>query len=209
MMPKGTLSSKEEGDCYFISYCRRKTGVQIPSIAPFGPRYYIPEQGGFSILTGNEKGCLLHWHFPEDDMPVVDLKKPNEMIQMMEDPANQHNEGGFGDEPLTASDSLMMAKAIHFVFGAILLINSRTELVERGRLVKKINRERRTELWTPYVVGKDYKVRYVSMSQESGGHHASPRLHWVRGFYRNQQCGPKNSQHKLIWIEPFTRGQSL
>jgi hypothetical protein len=33
------------------------------------------------------------------------------------------------------------------------------------------------------------------------------RLHWVRGFWRNQACGPGFSQHKHKWIRPFLRGE--
>ncbi len=32
-------------------------------------------------------------------------------------------------------------------------------------------------------------------------------LHWVRGFWRNQACGPGLSERKHIWIRPFLRGE--
>jgi hypothetical protein len=46
----------------------------------------------------------------------------------------------------------------------------------------------------------------VCVSYARAGMPASPRGHWVRGFWRDQACGPEYSQHKDIWIEPFWRG---
>lgn len=42
--------------------------------------------------------------------------------------------------------------------------------------------------------------------QQGGGTHASPVRHLVRGFFRQQHYGPKNSLTKTIWIMPFWRG---
>lgn len=38
------------------------------------------------------------------------------------------------------------------------------------------------------------------------GTHASPRLHWRRGHFRNQAYGVKHSERKVIWIEPTLIG---
>lgn len=42
---------------------------------------------------------------------------------------------------------------------------------------------------------------------EPGGEKRRMSLHWVRGFWRNQACGPQFSEHKHIWIRPFLRGE--
>lgn len=38
------------------------------------------------------------------------------------------------------------------------------------------------------------------------GHKASPRRHWVRGFFREQPYGEGRKKRRTIWIHPFWRG---
>lgn len=205
MLPKGVIVHGDAGvgECSFISYCRRRKGDPIPSLAPHGPRLWVPEQSGFTLIA-KAGGYLLHWHFPQNDIPVIDLKSPNELIQKLDGYA-QHGDGPT-DVDLTPNDSKVMAQAIHYVFGLILLINSRPELVERGQRLKQLSKGSPRELWSPYVVGKNYKIRYVHSDGSLGGHHASPRMHWVRGFYKQQPFGPQHSYRKEMWIEPYVRG---
>ena len=45
-------------------------------------------------------------------------------------------------------------------------------------------------------------VGYVRKRIPLGGHHASPAVHWRKGFHRNQPFGPGRKMKRLIWIEP-------
>lgn len=213
MLPKGFLKVSEiEGDCTFLSYARVRKDVPMKSLATQGPHTWIPDHDGFMVLAETQRGCLMHWNMPHKDMPIVDLKKPSEIVGWMAEDKYQHRSGGraapFSYE-LTTDDQTFMARAVHYVFGLILLINSRPQLVTRGQLLSKPSTEHivRREVWSPYVVGANYKIRHeVKAVQSSDSHHASPRFHWVRGFYREQACGAGMKDHKTLWIEPFTRG---
>ena len=49
------------------------------------------------------------------------------------------------------------------------------------------------------VIGRNYATK---RSDGNGGTHASPRMHWRRGHFRQQAFGPKMSERKIIWLEP-------
>lgn len=53
--------------------------------------------------------------------------------------------------------------------------------------------------WNPNIIGNGYQI--------SGGHghgtHASPRMHWRRGHFRNQACGVGRKDHRQVWLEPM------
>ena len=75
------------------------------------------------------------------------------------------------------------------------------------RMLKRISKGpgRTVEYWQPHIIGKHYKLRYEHRTGQ-GGTHASPRGHWVSGFWREQPHGPQRSLRKTLWIEPFWRG---
>lgn len=94
-----------------------------------------------------------------------------------------------------------------FVIKLMLAITARPTLVQAGGQARaeKIKHGAlwADALWHPNLVGWDYRAKR-STTEHGGetGTHASPRLHWRRGFWRNQPYGPKNSLRHLIWIEP-------
>jgi len=96
---------------------------------------------------------------------------------------------------------------MHYIFGALLIMVDRPELVSPGQLQKRVQRRQGTtsqEFWSPPILGEDYRGR--SPDTDLGGTHNSPRFHWVRGFWRNQAYGPESSLRKRQWIKPFSRG---
>jgi hypothetical protein len=94
----------------------------------------------------------------------------------------------------------------HLVFNTLQLMLARPDLVSMGSLVKQVHNKKNSfkTFWTPNMIGKDYRLMRRE-SEPLGGSHASPRGHWVRGFWRDQACGPNYSQHRETWIEPFSR----
>jgi hypothetical protein len=80
------------------------------------------------------------------------------------------------------------------------------ESLARPQKIKKGNRIQE-ELWSPNLLGWSYRAhREKPKSEVPHGTHASPRMHWRRGHFRNQPYGPKPwtemTPKKLIWIEP-------
>lgn len=54
----------------------------------------------------------------------------------------------------------------------------------------------------PIWIGKEYQAKMALGNQRSSGTHASPRIHWRRGHWKNQPYGREGRLRKLIWIEP-------
>jgi hypothetical protein len=87
------------------------------------------------------------------------------------------------------------------VLKLLLFMLARPNDVQHGSIARVV-KQRRTgspiEFWHPNVMGRNY----VTAREMSAGTHASPRLHWRRGHFRNQRHGPGFSLVKTIWIEP-------
>lgn len=111
-------------------------------------------------------------------------------------------ENTLDDLPIEEADQ----QVTRYAWSIVASISARPDLIvpaTRRHVSRKVGGVRRQDVvYTPVYVGRDYRVA----SEPGEGHHASPRLHWVRGFYRMQACGPRHSERKLTWIEPFMRG---
>jgi hypothetical protein len=144
-------------------------------------------------------GLLLNYSHPWEQ--PLDITQLDATIQ---DTPNKPLQTQFQHDT-TEYDKHFMARAAHLVFNTLQLMLAKPSLVSMGSLVKKVHKKRSSKtFWTPNIIGKDYRLRRES--QPLGGTHVSPRGHWVRGFWRDQACGPNFSQHKETWIEPFWRG---
>ena len=156
-----------------------------------------------SILTANRRRTLrlnnLFYRAPGEPQPAV--QKSN-----------------FLDADLTEVDSEFLEKMGVILFGTILAMNARPQLVEKGKLIKRVGKagsEQAREFWSPNVIGARYKFKRevprivhgkFEQATREGGTHASPRLHWRRGHYRNQPVGPGRKERKTIWLEPCLIG---
>jgi len=58
------------------------------------------------------------------------------------------------------------------------------------------------EWWRPRWVGQEYK-RSVIIGGPPAGTHASPKMHWRRGHWRNQPVGEGRSDRRRTWIQPI------
>lgn len=64
---------------------------------------------------------------------------------------------------------------------------------------------RLTPSWLPVI--RDHLVVEGRRQGESGIQRRTPDHRYiVRGFYRNQQYGPRNSLRRRQWIPPFVKG---
>ncbi len=76
---------------------------------------------------------------------------------------------------------------------------ARPEYVERGMRQGR-HKKSGAEIWTPNIVGRKYAVKRDPNAET--GSHASPRMHWRRGHFRQQAFGVGRTEHKIIWLEP-------
>jgi hypothetical protein len=213
MLPKGALVHPEDGEVAMLMWSRVRQGDH-PSPWPGVPMSILPNDAFIllgacpekliwydSILTANQRPTMrlnnLFYRAPGEAVPAV--KKSN-----------------FMDSDLSELDSTFVEKMGVILFGTVLAMNARPQLVERGKLVKRVGKaEQAREFWTPNVIGARYKFkrevprivdgRFEHTTRESGTH-ASPRLHWRRGHYRNQPVGPGRKERKTIWLEPCLIG---
>jgi hypothetical protein len=200
MLPKGSLIYENEAsDVVCVSYARAAMHEEITSINPAVLKT-ITGRGDFSVFAGMLNGLLLNWSHPwEQQLDIAQLDATIEDLPNVPPQTQfQHN--------LDVDAKPFLARVAHLVFNTLQLMLARPELISMGSLVKQVHNKRHSikAFWTPNTIGKDYRVRRES--QPLGGTHASPRGHWVRGYWRDQVYGPNNSQHKEIWIEPFWRG---
>jgi hypothetical protein len=200
MLPKGSLTYEGEAtDVVCASYARAAIREEIPSINPAAVET-ITGRGDFSVFAGMLNGLLLNWSHPWEQ--PLDIAQLDVAIQ---DTLDKPPQTPFQID-ITTDGKHFMAHVAHLVFNTLQLMLARPELVSMGSLVKQVHHKKSSikTFWTPNMIGKDYRLRRES--QPLGGSHASPRGHWVRGFWRDQACGPNYSQHKETWIEPFWRG---
>ena len=209
MIPKGTFTHPTNGDVAFIVYSRFKAGTRRDS--PLIPGFeYGSVNGGMTFLaltmgpsgTGSG-GYFLHWTLPLDVFgPTIKIPDLDTYVDLFKE--HRHYSGvAFASPYMSLEDNQLMAQVGHYVFGAMLLMQARPEMLTRERLMKKVVKKGvAREFWSPNVLGKSYKVK----GEPLGGTHASPRLHWVRGHYKDQVFGTKRNQKKLLWIEPYVRG---
>lgn len=87
----------------------------------------------------------------------------------------------------------------------ILVMECRPELVDTESQVIRVNlgfaKNKAKDFYEPLWIGKNYRLQREDTS-DKGGNHASPRVHWRRGYLRNQPYGEGRQQRKLVWIEP-------
>lgn len=206
MLPTNAIIHKDLGPVAFVSYVRAfaNNSVMLPGPVPGFKHELHSVHGTFSIFIRTVEGTMLHWTFSEG-VHMVDLKNEEELEELQT--KYMHSSSSPFDQSFTPADTVAMTRAIKFAFNVILLMTHKPELVEPAALIKRVGkgREEPVEYWSPHVIGRSYKLRYEH-HESSGGTHASPRGHWVSGFWREQPHGPNHSLRKTLWIEPFWRG---
>jgi hypothetical protein len=88
----------------------------------------------------------------------------------------------------------------NIIFNTLFAMAARPEYVESGKRIGNMKKSK-SELWTPNIIGRKYATKYDPNAET--GTHASPRMHWRRGHFRQQACGIGRLEHKIIWIEPM------
>jgi hypothetical protein len=170
-----------------------KTGIFM---LPKGP---VASPGGNSI-------SIVCWHFEPDEKTLYWTALDSEDIfcrKFTVDPEAMQSR--FADVidygPKTVGEFNDYLQAIFLRL--ILIMECRPELVEtesQAIVRKGFAKNSDRDLYEPLWIGRNYTVRRDATDR--GGSHASPRMHWRKGFLRNQPYGEGRQQRKLVWIEP-------
>jgi hypothetical protein len=184
MLPSGALTHAIEGEVQFLIYCRRQVTAKDGNV-----------HSVFDIVTNTDRSTAVYEI--TDSEPIVPL---GNLGRYLGEVTARY------DHPLTAEDRELQKQALHLIFGSLLVMAARPKLVTQTQLIRRVHTKRETpkEFWTPRILGEHYRIRREHVSR--GGHHGSPRFHWVRGHYRDQPHGPARQQRRLIWIDPHTKG---
>jgi hypothetical protein len=215
MLPKGTLRHSEEGDCPYIAYARlKKDETYLSPLSPIPGKRHGITNGGFVLLTSTiQPPHTYHYHWPYVyeggvSMPVIRL---NELDACMDRSAEVDDTSRcYFPEGLLTPDHDVIRAAAHYVFGCILLMLHRPDLIEPGTLLKRIAKPNKPprEFWTPHFLGRKYRVRRENASESERGPTGEVlrrRGGWVMGYWREQHYGPQWSLSKHVWIEPLFR----
>lgn len=213
MLPKDTIihPGVNEGCATFVSYYRTRTKDVIPFLLRSGQVEPVEMSNEVMTILARTGGSdnLIHWTVPTHDK--FNLGQLDALVQRF-DKTPEHKSmfrllfPNLVENGMTHEDNMFMARVCHFILGTVILMTARPDLVTAGSLQRRIQKANTApkEFWKPYIIGEHYKIRKVYESK--GGTHASPRGHWVSGFYRDQPYGPNNSLRKEKWVQPFFRG---
>ena len=107
-------------------------------------------------------------------------------------------------------ESAFVKQLEHIVLQTILLLQTKPELIEMGSAVgfgvsdgATNNFSKRNSfngLLNPNWIGRKYKPPQAKTTPT--GTHASPAMHWRKGFWRNQPVGQGRSLSAWRWIQP-------
>lgn len=206
MVPKGLLLHEDakEGEAVFVSFVRVKDKDEIASLSSTNPKVFNIMEDAFSCFVTTSQGTLMHWTYArEQGFTKVNLAELDKLVQDFAQHSHTTYSRYSGD--LTMADNRFMARVSHFIFGTVLMMLTKPEYITSASLRKRVpGKVGKTpkEFWNPNIIGLQYRIK----RDWQGGTHASPRMHWVRGSYKEQRYGEKHSLHKRIWIEPYVRG---
>jgi hypothetical protein len=219
ILPRGGYSHPKDGDVSMIMWSRIKKG-EAYSFPMLGlPRLESDHDGFATVALCAESGIWYDSCLNGKYRPTLRLRNLFYRTDGEELPKMQHIVDGV-DEDLSEEDSGFLEGIGVILFGTLLAMNARPELVERGSMCRVAGKaEKRKEFWSPNIIGKKYKFRrevprvakdgaFVFDGRERGTH-ASPRMHWRRGHFRNQAYGEQRRLRKIIWLEPCLIGAEV
>jgi hypothetical protein len=200
MIPKGALVHPDEGDVTFIGYCRLHEGEIHESQLIPGNQYGSMNGGMVFVAHTAEGKHFYHWNMPLDHFgPSVTIPD----IDKTPTKDSSADNMGFFPTEMTPADNHMMLVVVHYCLTVLMLMQSRPELTTHAHRLKTVKKgDKVREFWSPNIIGEHYRIKQT----RGDGQHASPRWHWVRGFWRQQPHGPGRDLRKDVWIEPYTRG---
>ncbi len=211
MLPRGSVKDSRGFEYDFISYCRRHVGERLSKdneeviSRDFNERENPIDSFTSFTMASNGDGCILEAAWTPDMSPfITDLEidpiipaSPVELI-------------------LTEEDGNIIKLLTTLLFRICLILEARPTLLTSGKKVGSFSKRKGVEVWTPNVIGLNYKIKTEGLAvvgSTEKGSHASPRMHWRRGHTRHQPFGPRiegqKQERKIIWLEPCLVGASV
>lgn len=199
--PKNLIRHREHGPVDFVGYARVRSGETVATPERTA-RFADDSFRVFTALAGEPRFPTWQRTLTGDAAPTIGdcVFSPETSLlteEVYESEFAQH---------VTLDDSEFLNTLVELTFAVLLAIVARPSLMRRG---ERRGRHKKSGLpvWTPNVVGRDYRVR----SESDGAHphpdgHARKRLHWRRGHFRLQPFGPGRTDRKIIWMEPVLVG---
>jgi hypothetical protein len=198
-LPRSILQHPTDGLCDFLGWVRLRQGGIYQFLPKYPPVHSLSDR--FIMFTGiHEKES-----FPFLDY-VIDAKYTPRIGESISESICRETKGVW-DLPLVEGENAFLSRCKSLVFGILLAMHARPALVSSGNRTGKFHKKSGREIWEPNVIGKHYQI--VRAGSGEKGTHASPRLHWRRGHYRQQLYGRGRSSIKTIWIEPMLVGEPI
>lgn len=206
MFEKGGVHHPTDGEVAYASYGRIRTGEVI--INPLDGNQKRVAEGGLLFATGT------HMH---PNFPLYDLAMSESASQHIDDvnKAGDRNptdyvmvDGKTMELPMNPGDSDFNKWLSRLVIKIILFMLARPLDIQKGVCVRHIPAKKdrpARQFWSPTIIGGHYARQ---ASEDLGGTHASPRMHWRRGHFRRQPHGEGRREFKTIWIEPMLIGEA-
>jgi hypothetical protein len=184
VLPKNTIRMKGEEICC-IQFTR---GVKGNYFFPKANLPVVLANDYLMIDAYTESGMRLMRHHTKLYVPNLEYKNVAESVY---------------ESGLDGEESEILETLVQTVFNLIFAMAARPEYIESGHKIGN-HKKSNSEIWTPNIIGRKYAVK-KDLNCETGTH-ASPRMHWRRGHFRQQAFGKGLTEHKIIWIEPMLVG---
>jgi hypothetical protein len=199
VLPKGHYRLPNGREPLFLAYSHNESAAErltpppMPAISISGSNASF-----FSVMTSGS--TVTH---------VLSLNGLYDSVAAWGNSPTQHLEMSPDFSDAQISDPDRSANSLQLLTVKLLLaISARPSLVATGQLIRqaKVKHGRtKSGLWTPNIIGRGYLPRTESEDPAAPG--SPKRLHWVRGHYRRQPSGPRETpRYETIWIEPFLSG---
>lgn len=211
LLPRGGMQHPTDGDVAYIFWNRVVPG-NYPGPIPGIASMEITSTAMAVVAYCSGRGVWYDFNLTASHSPVLKLKNVFYTQPGEEEPFLPLNTPV--DAPLDPGDAEFLQKLGVVVFGTMLALNAKPQLYEPGKRLKVLKaKDGNKEFWSPNVLGR----MYVFKREALGGTHASPRMHWRRGHFKQQVYGRRidelgykidavKREHKTIWIEPCLVG---
>jgi hypothetical protein len=214
ILPKGAWSHPEDGEVSMILWARYRPGDYPPPVLGLPP-VDIGVHSMVLLCLCVDKAMWYDSTFESKRLPAIRLRNMFHLAPGENFPRAIRTVP-YLDQDLTTQDQQFLEQLAVITFGTFMVMNAKPELVEHGKLMRRVVKPDRTrEFWSPNVIGPRYKLKRevprivdgkFAKAAGTGGSHASPRMHWRRGHLRQQAHGPQRRDRKTIWIEPMLVG---
>jgi hypothetical protein len=200
VLPVDNPLSSVDGQVAYILWSRVRPGVYKPPMFSHLPNVDMKHTSMCFTALCPSTGTWYDSNLTSSYRPTLQLR--NLFYTKPGDAPPDMTMNSVWDAPLEQSEAGFLEQMGVVLFGTMLALHARPDLLSRGKAEKVIpakGDKPRKEFWSPNVIGRNYRLKREGPST---GSHASPRLHWRRGHFRQQPYGMGRAERKTIWLEP-------